>query len=112
MNKPSRLSLIRARWFGRFAVLGFALSRVVHAAPAEVGEEISLAMRSHQRNGTDNLRDGEDIPELAPSIADVLPEVERETFALADSDSLLSPKERRHLSQATIRARARLTLNA
>lgn len=109
MTTPSHLvaraTLIRARWFGRFAVFGFALSHVVHAAPSEVNEEVALARKSHERNGSDNLRDGEDIPELAPSIADELPQVERAAFALNDADSLLTAKERRDLHRATVRAR-------
>lgn len=108
--------LVRSRFFARMGVSALvrylALASVSTAATMaptnhDAAEEIGLARKSHERNGSDNLRDGEDLPELAPSLTDELPQIERETFALADSASLLTSKERRDLHRATIRAKAR-----
>lgn len=96
--KPNRLALIRARFY---AVASFALTHVLNASRSEVHEEISLARASHERNGTDNLNDGEDIPVLPPSIAEESPR-----FHVGEGDALLTPKERRELHRATIRAKA------
>lgn len=112
----NRLALIRQRFYARVGVSALAryfalasVSALASFAPTshDAAEEIGLARKSHERNGSDNLRDGEDIPDVAPSIADALPEVERETFALSDADSLLTAKERRDLHRATLRAKAR-----
>lgn len=109
--------LVRSRFFARMGVSALvrylALASVSTAATMaptnhDAAEEIGLARKSHERNGSDNLRDGEDLPELAPSLTDELPQIERETFALADSASLLTSKERRDLHRATIRAKARV----